>query len=185
MSTPTFSVTRNPRNAGRKPRAFSESIGTQTHTNTIIEIGTQTHTNTIDIGTQTDYSPLESILSDLQLLPYDDLVYLFHNLFHNINDEDKVIHLFSLFENLDGENQETFFESLGGIFNEELSRATTSSTTKTKDLSMSQLLDVKKSDLFEQCDPRLKSFLISATEKSRDKRSDQRSKMRVRRMIWK
>ena len=84
---------------------------------------TQTHTNTIDIGTQTDYSPLESILSDLQLLPYDDLVYLFHNLFHNINDEDKVIHLFSLFENLDGENQETFFESLGGIFNEELSRA--------------------------------------------------------------
>ena len=94
---------------------------------------------TTDTETQKDYSPLESILSDLPLLPYNDLLYLSHNLFHNIKDEDKDIHLFSQFENLSSENQETFFDCLGTNFNEDLSQATSSSINKTKDLSVREL----------------------------------------------
>ena len=128
----TITVTRNPQNAGRKPKA--------TESQRVFEsIGTQTHMITTDTETQKDYSPLESILSDLPLLPYNDLLYLIHNLFHNIKDEDKVIHLFSLFENLSSENQETFFDCLGTNFNEDLSQATSSSINKTKDLSVREL----------------------------------------------
>ena len=128
----TITVTRNPQHAGRKPKA--------TESQRVVEsIGTQTHMITTDTETQKDYSPLESILSDLPLLPYNDLLYLIHNLFHNIKDEDKVIHLFSLFENLSSENQETFFDCLGTNFNEDLSQATSSSINKTKDLSVREL----------------------------------------------
>ena len=133
MSMPvTFTVTRNPQNAGRKLKA--------TESQRVFEsIGTQTHMITTDTETQKDYSPLESILSDLPLLPYNDLLYLNHNLFHNIKDEDKVIYLFSLFENLNSKNQETFFDCLGANFNEDLSQATSSSINKTKDLSVREL----------------------------------------------
>ena len=53
MSTPvTFTVTRNPRNAGRKPKATESQIVFES-------IGTQTHTITKDTGTQKEHTPLE------------------------------------------------------------------------------------------------------------------------------
>ena len=129
---------------------------------------TQTCPNLKTKGAQTDeISPLENIMSSLPSLPYDDLLYLFHNLFHNIGEEDRVIHLFSLLENLDQENQEAFFESLGALFNQDLFKASLSASPNTKELTISELLNVHQSDLFAECDPRLKSFLKSATEKKK------------------
>ena len=40
-------------------------------------------------------------------------------------------------------------------------------TKYTKELTLSELLIVNKSDLLTECDPRLKSFLKSATEKKK------------------
>ena len=129
---------------------------------------TQTCHNLKTKGTQADdISPLETIMSSLPFLSYDDMLYLFHNLFHNIKEEDNVIHLFSLFEKLEMENQEAFFESLGALFNEDLFKVSLSASPNTKDLTISELLDVNQSDLFNECDPRLKSFLKSATEKKK------------------
>ena len=57
---------------------------------------TQTLYDVKDEETQTDISPLETVLSILPTISYDDLLYLFHNLFHNMEDTDKVVQLFSL-----------------------------------------------------------------------------------------
>ena len=57
---------------------------------------TQTLYDVKDEETQTDISPLETVLSILPTISYDDLLYLFHNLFHNMEDTDKVFQLFSL-----------------------------------------------------------------------------------------
>ena len=40
-------------------------------------------------------------------------------------------------------------------------------TKYTKELTLSELLIVNKSDLLTECDPRLKSFLKSGTEKKK------------------
>ena len=57
---------------------------------------TQTLYDVKDEETQTDISPLETVLSILPTISYDDLLYLF----------------------LENENQEVFLESLGGLFNQ-------------------------------------------------------------------
>ena len=127
---------------------------------------TQTCHNLKTKGTQTDdILPLETIMSSLPFLSYDDMLYLFHNLFHNIKKEDNVIHLFSLFEKLEMENQEAFFESLGALFNEDLFKVSLSASPNTKGLTISDLIDVNQSDLFNKFDPRPIIFKICYREK--------------------
>ena len=115
---------------------------------------TQTLYDVKDEETQTDISPLETVLSILPTISYDDLLYLFHNLFHNMEDTDKVVQLFSLFSNLENENQEVFMESLGGLFNPEILKATVA-TPNTSTVT----LNVNKSDFISECDPWLKAIL--------------------------
>ena len=106
-----------------------------------------------DQETQTDISPLETVLS----ISYDDLLYLFHNLFHNMEDTDRVVQLFSIFSNLELENQEVFMERLECLFNLEILKAAVA-TPNTLTVTLNELLKVNKADFISECDPRLKSF---------------------------
>ena len=97
---------------------------------------TQTLYDVKDEETQTDISPLETVLSILPTISYDDLLYLF----------------------LENENQEVFMESLGGLFNPEILKAAVA-TPNTSTVTLNELLNVNKADFISECDPRLKAFL--------------------------
>ena len=80
---------------------------------------------------------------------------------YDVKDEetqtDKVFQLFSLFSNLENENQEVFMESLGGLFNPEILKAAVA-TPNTSTVTLNELLNVNKADFISECDPRLKAF---------------------------
>ena len=80
---------------------------------------------------------------------------------YDVKDEetqtDKVFQLFSLFSNLENENQEVFMESLGGLFNPEILKAAVA-TPNTSTVTLNKLLNVNKADFISECDPRLKAF---------------------------
>ena len=74
-----------------------------------------------------------------------------------MEDTDKIVQLFSLFTNLENENQEVFMESLGGLFNPEILKAAVA-TPNTSTVTLNKLLNVNKADFISECDPRLKAF---------------------------
>ena len=145
---------RNPRNAGRKPKPQTKF--------------------------EFDLENLEDTERDLRNLCQDDgtkdivfelLCQMWKEIsdshtqetqtLYDVKDEetqtDKVFQLFSLFSNLENENQEVFMESLGGLFNPEILKAAVA-TPNTSTVTLNELLNVNKADFISECDPRLKAF---------------------------
>ena len=83
-----------------------------------------------------------------------------------MEDTDKVVQLFSIFSNLELENQEVFMERLECLSNPEILKAAVA-TPNTLTVSLNELLKVNKANFISECDPRLKAFLAGATERKK------------------
>ena len=136
--------------------------------------GTQTSNQarpTKDTATQVDDAEsVESILNVLTELQNEDLTILFQNIFHFLNEESKYVNIIQIITMLlSEEEQTTLFDHLGAMFNSELYKHSRE-CVKTDDITFDELIHVRRSSLYDDCDPRLKSFFASMTRKTKGNR---------------
>ena len=127
-------------------------------------------TSTVSMSTDTgdledDDDIAEQVVNSLENFSQSDLSFILKNCFLQTPDVDKVERFYELFDLLNEDQQCELFSKFGFTINQSLYE--TSLIYSNQCETFEDLSEEKKTKLFQEADPRLKYFLISATQTQR------------------
>ena len=108
---------------------------------------------------------IDSVINVSQKMVNYEKSFFISKLWTTISDIDRTKMLFVFYSGLSLEGQCNFFAFLGDSLNDEIYKLSTKNNKHAKDLSIEDLKNSSKSELYNNCDERLRCFIDSLTVK--------------------